>query len=172
MNETLFKEIYKKYYNRIFSYCYGKTRNKDLSFSISNDAFLLLYEKWDTVDFDADSEKLVIWLLRTAAFKIKEQIRKESLQIISENLETYVNTLTDISLTAEQALTYKEYLIAIRERLNEPDAIVFDLLAIQNMKQREAAGVLGISVGAVKMKWYRLKPKIKLILRDLIKEHL
>ncbi len=173
MNEILFEELYIKYYNRIFAYCYSKTGSQDLSASITNDAFLLLREKWDTVDFDDCPEKVSVWLLRVAAYKLQEQFRRSDTQITIENIDHYIHALLDdASLSTGSSLTYEEYLLEIKRRLDTADAEVFELLAVRDLKQQEAADLLGITVGALKMKWKRIKPKIVDIIRDIQKNFL
>lgn len=176
MDEKLFEELYKEYYNRIFSYCYNKIYRKDIAVSVANDTFLLLRDKWNELDFKPDPGKIIIWLTRTASFKLKETIREENSKIVVENIENYENKLFDLSTLSTEAssdkLTYREYLFLIKGYLDKAEADIFELLVIQSMRQQEAADRLGITVGALKMKWHRLKPKIKRILSDIKKNNL
>lgn len=175
MNDVQFEELYKKYYGKIFAYCYAKTKCKDISVSITNDAFLLLYQKQDDLNFDENPDKMIIWLLKTATIKVKEHFRKSKAHITIENLDLHENTLSVSSSNQTDSMstsfsTYNEYLLAVKEKLNESDAAVFELLVLKNMKQKDAAAQLNITVGALKMKWKRLKPKIEKTIQDLKKD--
>ena len=77
LNEKLFDSIYKKYYNRILEYCRKRIKDKAEAISAANDSFILLYQKWEKLDFTDCPDKLLVWLHKTANLKIKEYYSKK-----------------------------------------------------------------------------------------------
>lgn len=170
--ENGFTRVYKKYYNRVLSYCYGQCKDRYAATSITNDAFLLLNNKWDTVDFDDSSIAVYVWLTRTVDYKLKEYYRKNARHFVVESLDCCINDVSmmesdnDLCLESEEE-KYCRCIELIKQRLDEKEAIIFVMLIVDNVKQEAAAQRLGISTAALKMRWRRMKPKIRTIICDL-----
>ncbi len=175
MNEEFFDEIYRLYYHRIHAYCYSKTADRDAAVSLANDTFLLLYQKWDSLDFTNMPDACSLWLFEVAKRKTLAFLRKNPRRFVIENLEMHQDTLPDPDTASEVQNTeeaYEQSLDRIRHRLKRKDAVLFDWLVMQKMSQSEAADQLGISVDALKMRWHRVKPKIRSIIADMKEEGL
>ena len=80
---TMYDEIVKKYYGIIYNYCrqrlnFSKTAAED----VTQEVFFILYKKLNRLKM---SEKIGIWLFRTADNEIKAYIRKNPSYIPMEN---------------------------------------------------------------------------------------
>lgn len=80
---TMYDEIVKKYYGIIYNYCrqrlnFSKTAAED----VTQEVFFILYKKLNRLKM---SEKIGIWLFRTADNEIKSYIRKNPSYIPMEN---------------------------------------------------------------------------------------
>lgn len=174
LNEKLFDSIYKKYYNRILEYCRKRIKDKAEAISAANDSFILLYQKWEKLDFTDCPDKLLVWLHKTANLKIKEYYSKKQKNSIIDSIDSYENTLYD---DEEDILTdffneEKKYNCIINElksKLPPSEFEIFELLVLKEKKQADAASQIGISTEALKMRWYRLKPKIVKLMKQISK---
>ncbi len=170
MNEKEFDSIYKQYYQPLFAYCYRKIPNAGDAGSIVDDALLLLYRKWDSLSFP-NQKAIYSWLMEVIKKKILEYYRQNAKHFVIESLDEHENDLIDPEaqewIIHSQAKIYEDSLQKIKLRLRKKDAELFDLLVIREVKQEEAAIQLGIKTGALKMRWNRLKPQIRLIIRQL-----
>ena len=167
MNLTIFEEIYTKYSNVITGYCqHTASCSKHDAEDIASDAFVLLLEKWNS--FTSHEEKvLVSWLYRTATNKIKEYWRKKKTNTTVEphTLDEILHNLEDQEFSCnlfdeDQDEKYELYIKEIRNKVPSKNQILFDCIVIKQLSYEQTANVLGLSINAVKLRWYRLCDKL------------
>lgn len=167
--ETDFDSVYMRYFSQVFSYCLGKCKDRDTAMTVTNDTFILLYQKSDALNFDECPQQLLVWLLRTAKFKLNECKRKDRRRILADDLDVYTDTVAycEDLMYSEEIYKYENCLVKIKDGLKKPYSDIFDLLIIKEKSQETAASELGMSKGALTMRWKRLKPKIRARIKEL-----
>ena len=176
MNRTVFEEIYTKYYNVITGYCqHTASCSKHDAEDIASDAFVLLLEKWNS--FTSHEEKVLLsWLYRTATNKIKEYWRKKKNNTIVEphTLDEILHNLEEQEFShnifgEDQDEKYEQYIKKIRSKIPLKNQNLFDCIVIKQLTYEQTSNVLGISINAVKLRWYRLCDKLIPEVEELLK---
>ncbi len=173
----IYDEIYKKYYQVIVNYSMPWVKNQFYAEEVANKTFALLWIEWKSVNFPNDSTVLT-WLFRTADFKIKEHKRKkynrhlpldsEELHIEDERLSPYYQEID----SAQEEQKFREYMSEVRSRLTGNDLKLFDLKIVAKWPYIKISKKLNTTVPAIKMRWYRLKRRLRQIVNDITKDNL
>ncbi|MBQ7348156.1 MAG: sigma-70 family RNA polymerase sigma factor [Clostridia bacterium] len=174
MTNNSFDLVYQKYYVQLVRYCFYRVGKKfDLAEDIVNEAFILLYQKWDQLDFDCDT-KILSWLTKAILNKIYEYRRKNPLPLISLDEEVkkeYIESQAIQSIdTEDEEFKYRLYLESIEKFLPSDECKLFYYIVIQEYDYKKCASLLGITENAVKLRWYRIKRKLRPFVETLIKD--
>lgn len=174
----IYDEIYKKFYQVIVNYTFHKIKDEFYSQEIANETFKLLWQRWPTSDFKYENAVLK-WLYETADYKIKEHRRKKYYDYISlesiRNQEIIDKTTTvdyeEIDNSREEQ-KYLDYISEVKKQLPSKDLAFFDMVVIQKLPYKQVAHELNTTVPAIKMRWLRLKIRLRKIVRDITGEEL
>ena len=145
------EEFVKKYYSPIFQYCFLHIHDRYIAEDITQETFLRFFEAMDTY---MEQGKVKNYLYCIAGNCIKNYCKKKKeilLDYIPEMCEESISNI-ELRLDIEQAVD------ALPEALKETAILFF----FQNLKQREIADLLEISIPLVK---YRIR-EIKKILSE------
>ena len=182
MNDASFEYFYRKYLDRIVrfinvQYNIGAEASKD----VAHEVFKLLWEKREEI-YDEDERKLLIWVYETAKRKhweynrVKRSQRKATVDLESE----YGSMSNDLSAEYEDLLhiegfesveeKYESYLNEIKKRLNEKERRLFVLIVEKKLAPKDAAAALSITDVNFRVRWHRLRNKLKPIVKKLIEK--
>ena len=172
-----YEDAYRKYFTVIVKYSFRQIGNHWFDAEeIASDAFYILFEKWD--ELNSHEEKVILtWLYRAANHKIKEYVRNKPPEYVSidPDDEMQKNAIEMKILenesgidVAEEAKKYDCYMVQIQNRLNQKEAQLFEYIVEKQYRYSQIASLLGTSESAVKMRWFRLQMKIRVIVNDLI----
>ena len=173
----IFDEIYKKYYQVIVNYSMPWVKNQFYAEEVANKTFELLWEEWESKNFP--NEKTVLtWLFRTANYKIKEHKRKKynrhipldsgELHIADARMASYYQEID----SAQEEQKFREYMSDVRKRLTGDDLKLFDFKIVLKLPYIKIAEELNTTVPAIKMRWLRLKTRLRKIVQDITSEKL
>jgi RNA polymerase sigma factor (sigma-70 family) len=173
--ETAFRNLFSEKYNKILQRCYYKLNDRDHAVTIADDAFILLYNKWDSVTkTHKTSELLTAWLIKTADYKINNFIRSNKKRFASGILTPYNYPeeklpAADIKETKDQydEKRLRYYSDEIKKSLTEGERLLFTLIVEQDAPYNEISKQLNLTVPAAKMRWMRLKDKLKKIIEKI-----
>ena len=160
-NEITFEELYKKYYPDLFLYvCYKLNHSKENSEDIASEAFTLLFERWDRFD-PKSCPALISWLRKTARFlSYNCNRRAQHLPTVPLNDMMENENIDDPSIDC----VYREDIRRIREGLSEEEFRLFEHIVIYNRSLKQIAPEMNVSTETLKVRWFRLKNKIRRIL--------
>lgn len=171
-----FDEAFREFYQAIVGYTNSKLLSEDTcAEDLANECFVLLHLKWNELQ---SHEPIVIrvWLFRVARNKIMDYKKKKRLQTISmdddagrERLEMELRRLTGDFDEMEEIQRYHMYLADIQNLLTEDEWRLFDLVVNQKLIFRQIAIQLETTEAASKMRWMRLKSKLKQMLPELFR---
>lgn len=166
MSSMCLDQICQKYYNRILNYCLGKTHgNIGQAEDITNDVFYLLVKKWDLYTTHQESA-IATWLYKTANNRLKESLHHAALTILTDEISPIEPSALDVPDYEEELLRYEQYLIDIQNTLRPEEAELFRMRVIEKKSYNDIANAFGISVRALRLRWYRLQQKLLIYLRD------
>ncbi len=177
-DEKAFEEIVNRYGDKIYGLAFRITRDHHSAEEVLQEVFLTLINKIHT--FRGES-KFSSWLYRVTANASYMYLRNYKKYENDVSLENYVpydenGTLMgrikvkDWSDRPDKALLSKEAMAIIERAINElpePYRVVFHLRDVEGLSNEEIAGVLGISVPAVKSRLHRAR----LYLRDMLSDY-
>lgn len=141
-----FTEVYSDYYPIVFGSIYSKIRDKEVTLDLSQEVFTRFFEKFDNI------ENHRRWLHVTLKYVVYEYYKKANKYKDQKNIDdvfddislTYINAFRDVRLIINDALDDMDNF------KNEKIRTLFELIAIQKLKHREAAMQLGLTVAQVK----------------------
>lgn len=160
--ESKLKEFCDIYYTIVFEHCmYLTNGNRGDAEDITNEAFLTLMQKSDSLSFD-NSDTLKVWILKEADNKYNECLRKNMIQSVPLTDDiSYESDERDIIHPGEEYQLYEEYLKQIMKQLKPKEQMLFKYYCIEKKSTQEIVELTNKSVRSVRICWYRLRTKIK-----------
>jgi RNA polymerase sigma-70 factor, ECF subfamily len=175
INESEFQEVYDTFQPKILRYLthfIGESEAEDLA----QETFIKVHQALNNL---RDESQLSTWIYRIATNTALDRLRSPSFQRVvetslSENLDE--SKIADKVICAEgkkplieQQLIRKEMNDCIRgyiEKLPENCRIALILSEFEGLQNKEIAGILGITLGAVKIRLHRAREMLKKELRN------
>ncbi|HBF14565.1 MAG TPA: hypothetical protein DDW30_02560 [Clostridiales bacterium] len=169
-----YEEAFRAFHREIVRYCLSEFPNDCYcAEDLASECFMLLYRKWDTLQSHAPTT-VRVWLFRTARNKVLDCKKKKRLQTVSlddesgrARLEREAAHLLHHLDEREETERYRHYLTEIRNALTELEWRLFDLVVNQEQPFRQVSERLGTTEAAAKMRWHRLRAKLKDFLSGL-----
>lgn len=158
-----FEELVSRYENKVYRLAIKLTRNETLAEEVLQDVFLRVYEKLHT--FRGESA-FSSWLYRIAAnvcfAKLKAEKKHDHADLDSDLPQAEAGGLgfdpwlesPDRTLLSNEAI---EFINAAIEHLPEDFRVVLLLRDIEELSNEEVAGILDLSVPAVKSRLHRAR---------------
>lgn len=161
--EISFDEVYAKYFTQIQNYCCSKNTDFQTAEEITQDAFLLLYVKWEALRSHAEPV-LASWLYRTA-----KNLLFGSYRLCKKRLDT-VPLEESFQIAAEEgvdSLSYEQYMSVLKKELRPKEMILLLLVTEEGMSLPAIAVLLDTNVNTIKARWRRLKKKAAKIITKI-----
>lgn len=161
-----YEEACNRFYKSIVNYCIHSTSKDKYYAEVAADkVFDSLKEKWDSFT-NHDENTIRVWLYRTANNKLLEtyrEIKKEQKATVDlAAWEQSASELPDDSVDGyEENRKYEAYISDVRARLEGSELELFDLKVVQDKSLKEIASILNTTEAAAKMRWMRLRRKLK-----------
>lgn len=168
----IYEIIYEKYYRVLVNYVFRRLKDKFYSEEIASEAFALLWERWNSMSFDSENAVLK-WLYQVAEYKMMAYKRKKSNDYIPINsiaIRNIVSINNEEIDTVQEEYKYLQYLSEVRKELSSKDLLLFDRIVIQKLQYKQIANELSTTVPAVKMRWLRLKTRLRQIVKKITGE--
>ena len=161
------EKVSEEYYMPIYKYCNIRLESgKSYSYDITNEVFVLLCEKWDSLR----KENIRAWLYRTADNMIKEFLRKHRTQMKKIKYIEDLDDYTADNLTYEQNFDDTDdksndedteiYKNEILNALSDEEKELFHMFYTKKLSYEEICGKLNISKENLKKRLYRFRKKI------------
>ena len=172
-----YEEVYKKHRKRIESFCSYKLSTADgqLAEDLASEIFLLLYMKWETLESHEEG-RVLKWLYNAALIKVREHYRLAGKKPLVYSLESYgsldappCEALIYNDTHTDDEIVYKQYLEQIKAMLSQKDKQIFVLKVEKQYTIAQIAKELGENEVTVKVRWYRIRQKLKQQMQDFLK---
>ncbi|MCW3084090.1 MAG: polymerase sigma factor, sigma-70 family [Bacteroidetes bacterium] len=149
-----FEEIYRTFSPKIFRLCMGYVNDKDWAKDLTQETFIQVWQKLDTFRNEA---AIGTWIFRIASNICLRQIERSSKMtniVISSEVEKFPFQIED---KKEEHLTEQiEVLYKCIATLEETERLIISLV-LEDLPQKEIAGITGISEGNLRVKIHRIK---------------
>ena len=157
------EEIVKEKYNTVFRFCYSKPRVKEYDAEeLTQEIFLLFYERLDILEDD----KIGRWLFAVSRRKCQEFYRKRKEYNLMISLEDSYNSVEEILMVCDRyfKVTDEEIQKSLEVILNNLKKEEYELYYkkfVEGKKHKEIAEELGVSVGCVNSRSFKLRKKLE-----------
>jgi RNA polymerase sigma-70 factor (ECF subfamily) len=161
-----FWEIYDSYYPRVVHYATSMLHDRSAADDVVQETFIRVQKNLATV---REPEKIPAWVFRVAHNLCIDHLRAQESSRIETGAEPDAMCSSGNTVSVDTDLEHKEMSSCVREkieRLPENHRAIILLSDIMELSQQEIADILGIEVGAVKVRLHRARTKLRAILKD------
>jgi RNA polymerase sigma-70 factor (ECF subfamily) len=152
-------ELYERYASAVFGFLWYLSGDRPLAEELTGETF---YRALLAIDGFRGDASVKTWLLRIARNLYLRRVERERRTTSLEALTDAGDGLPDPAAGPEAAVIHKEQRQAVERALlalSESDRSLL-LLAAEGLPQRDLAGLLGISLGAVKVRLHRARQRL------------
>jgi len=160
-----FWEIYDRHYARVRGYAASMLRDGSASDDVVQETFLRAQTNLESV---REPDKVAAWLFRVAHNLCMDLLRARKASRIDPAADPETAAPRD-AVSVQRDLERGEMSACVREmvdHLPETDRSVILLYDIMALSHQEIADVLGIEVGAVKVRLHRARRKLRALLEE------
>lgn len=161
--ELAFEKIVKEYEGRLTQVTMRLLNDMDAAHEVTQEAFISFYR---TIDNFEGKSKIYTYLYRIAVNKSIDYLRKKKTRKNYED-EYLKENKAAIEAGYQEDLDIKMVLQSALEKLDVKYRTPIVLLEYENMKYKEIAQVLNISLSAVKMRIFKGREKLQKILIEM-----
>jgi RNA polymerase sigma factor (sigma-70 family) len=154
--DAVFLDLYERFHRHVYAYCRRRTTADAVEDAVA-ETFLLAWRKSDEIPGD----QALLWLYGVAYRVLTHQWRSASRRgRLAEKLASL--GITAISLPEDTVIVGQEHhqVLTALGALKDTDQEILRLTAWEELPQAEIAVVLGISIGAVRQRFYTAKKKL------------
>ena len=156
---------YAKYYRMVLRFCLRLTGgNQHDAEDLTGEVFRLFFMMQDQLHFETPAA-LVTWLYRTAKNiwmkTVRHAMRKPP---DMDETDLFTNQFDGV----EEEKQYQEYMKQIEKTLSGSDLVLFRSIVVERLPYPEVAERLGISEKAMRVRWTRLRQKIRPIVEEML----
>lgn len=155
-----FEDIYKRYYNQVYFYILGLSRNKHIAEEITQEAFFKVLKKIDSFKGEC---RINVWITQIAKNTYYNYCRKRKLEPESDTCFTGVEEL-ETEENLEKNLIDKEMakqIHVILHKLPEPYKEVFWMRTFGELPFREIANIHNKTESWARVTYHRAKLMIR-----------
>ena len=161
-----FWEIYDRYYARVRGYAASMLRDGPASDDVVQETFLRAQVHLESV---REPDKVAAWLFRVAHNLCMDLLRARQASRIDPAADVETARSARVEACVQSELERGEMTACVRakvDQLPETDRSVILLCDIAGLSQEDIAHVLGIEVGAVKVRLHRARKKLRALLES------
>lgn len=146
----VFDEIYELYWQKIFRLCMGYVNDSELAQDLAQETFIIV---WQQLPKFRNESSIGTWIFRIASNTCLKQIEKEK-RFAKADLPIHLEEKKQESVEPQIQLLYQ-----FISELPETDRIIISL-ELEEVKQAEIAGIVGLSESNIRVRIHRIKEKL------------
>ena len=161
-----FWAIYDSYYPRVVHYANSMLHDRSAADDVVQETFMRVQKNLATV---REPEKVPAWVFRVAHNLCIDHLRARASSRIETGAEPDAMCAGRDTGSIDTDLEHKQMSSCVREKIEqlpENHRAIILLSDIMELSQQEIADILGIQVGAVKVRLHRARTKLRAILKD------
>jgi len=160
-----FWELYDRYYSRMHGYAASMLRDRAAADDVVQETFLRAQASFEEL---RDPERLSAWLFRIAHNLCMDHLRARQSSRVDPDADPDLAGACDAAWV-QRDLERGEMGDCVREKIDTlpaRDRAVILLYDLMELSQQEIADVLGIEVGAVKVRLHRARKRLREVLEN------
>lgn len=174
MQEELdYERAFKTLYPKLQSHCYAQTGGDTYAADvITSQTFLDLYNKWATLRSHT-AEVISAWLYHAAYYSLRNYYKEQKKDPVYLDMEQYVKEHPDFHhlnfseepFPLEEYERYRQELGTIKRILTPSEWLLFESIVVKSLNIKTAAKRLGIGYDLARVRWFRIRRKIRAALK-------
>ncbi|MBQ3639404.1 MAG: sigma-70 family RNA polymerase sigma factor [Clostridia bacterium] len=150
--------VYSQYYKTVFRFCMKLTNgNLHDAEDMTGEVFHVFFAKQDALNFEAEAA-IITWLYRTAKnkwYRLVKQAKRNAAEL--DNTDLFSRQFDD----EEEEKLYDTYLAQIKNILSGTERELFCAIVEEKQTYKAISEKTGVSETALRVRWYRLKSRIR-----------
>ncbi|SHL54746.1 RNA polymerase sigma-70 factor, ECF subfamily [Chryseobacterium carnipullorum] len=146
----VFEEIYELYWQKIFRLCMGYVNDSELAQDLAQETFIIV---WQQLPKFRNESSIGTWIFRIASNTCLKQIEREK-RFAKADLPIHLEEKKQESVEPQIQRLYQ-----FISELPETDRIIISL-ELEEVKQAEIAGIVGLSESNIRVRIHRIKEKL------------
>lgn len=171
--DSFFTEICEKYYKDVFKYLAFTLKNEDRANDAIQDTFIVIYKNIKKVYNHENPGGFIFKTAQNIAKNYKKELYKRLIKEI--NIDDSIIEIKNSNLNIERAMDSKineyEYITDIIDSLSNEDKELYNMYYIEHKSMKEIGNSLGIEYTALRMRYVRLRKKIKKLVKDTAEKY-
>lgn len=171
--DTFFDELCKKYYNDVYKYLVFTLKNIDIANDAIQDTFVVVYKNIKKVYNHPNPGGYVFRTAQNIARNHKKEIYKRIVNeiYIDDDIIKLSDYKSEISSIIDTEINEYDYITEVIDSLNSNDKKLYNMYYVEHKQMKEIAQELDIEYAALRMKYVRLRKKIKATVRELAEKY-
>lgn len=162
-----FEEICKDYYPLIFRYILGNVQNKEHAQDLTQDVFLIAYKKGKEFENHEKPEAFLYVTAKNLVLAHFRNLKRETpIEIDEEIPSNEGDVFKQLCKAHENNIEYESYKNKALQNLSEKDLMLYNMYYTEHIPMNEIATIMGLNDVAIRMRYVRLRKKIKDIVSD------
>ena len=161
-NPQFFAPVYEKYHNRIYSFIYRRTEDRNLTSDLTSQVFLKAITNLSSYQFRGTP--FSAWLFRIAVNEVNDFYRRSKKdRVVSfeeENLKLLYDSITEGESMLETNFNEEKVLSSLTT-LKQDEIQFIELRFFEDRSFKEIGAILNITENNAKVKTYRILDKLK-----------
>ncbi len=165
-NTQAFEKIVLQYQSMVFSICFNVLKQRVVAEEAAQDVFVKVYKKLSSFE---ERSSFKTWIYRIAFRTAIDHQRKRKLLTTSIDQEDRPLQLADGSKTSQEAMEMVDRQTALESairKLDGEDSVLISLYYFEEKNVKEVSEVLGLTESNVKIKLFRARKKLKVLLEN------
>lgn len=163
--ESLWHLAVKNYYLKIVNFVYYLTRDWFLAEDIAQETFARAIDKYNQLK---DPDKLFPWLMSITINLVRTQTKKKQQVVAVSDVDLYIScSMDDLPIEIVQNKEKQKLVQEAIGKLSPQEQKAVTMRYYLDMKDKDIAFALGVTVGTVKKQLFRARAKL---LQELQKE--
>ena len=160
-DQISFEDLYMNYETDIFLYAHHSMNlSEEEAHDVKNEAFLTLLKVWR--DFKPKTYPSAVSFLRKTVQFLSYNLKRKELRLPKVSFQEIKDEKAQEDMMA--SVTYEERMKHIKSKLTPEECQLFEDIVIHRCDRKQIAQKMGITTNALKVRWHRVRNKIKKIL--------
>lgn len=162
-----FEDICRENYPKIYNYILARTRNKEAAEDITQEVFLIAYRKGEDFLSHQNPTAFLYVSAKNLLFDYFRESAKSAPWEEEEIEDAKGDVFEQIRLNHIRSIDEAIYLNRVLGSLTEKERKLYELYYVLKKPMKTIAGELHLNETALRMKYVRLRKKVKRIVADL-----
>lgn len=160
-DQISFEDLYMNYETDIFLYAHHSMNlSEEEAHDVKNEAFLTLLKVWR--DFKPKTYPSAVSFLRKTVQFLSYNLKRKELRLPQVSFQEIKDE--EARGIIMDSITYEDHIKQIKSELTPEEYQLFEDILIHRRDKKKLAAKMGISTNTLKVRWHRVRNKIKKIL--------